>query len=102
MVIHKLEGMAESRMRNAIMLTTRALNLLIIVASIVAIAVLQDQIVTRMPKDTSSHLFQSWMTFFALVFLYLGVTEIYDESGLMLLRPKFYAEQKAKKQREAN
>ena len=45
-----------------------------------------------MPRETNVHVFQSWMTFFTLLFLYLGVTEIYDESGLMVFRPKFYAE----------
>jgi hypothetical protein len=59
---------------------------------VTTIAILQDLIVKRMPKDSSTRILQSWMTFFTLVFLYLGITEVYDETGLMLFRPKKYAE----------
>ena len=55
-----------------------------------------------MPHDTSTRTFQSWMTFFTLLFLYLGVTEIYDESGLMLFRRKFYAEELQRRQTAAS
>jgi len=47
-----------------------------------------------MPTDSKQGLLQSWMTFFTLVFLYLGVTEVYDETGLRLLMPRTYAQTK--------
>ena len=31
------------------------------------------------------------MTVFTFVFLYLGVTEAYDESALSIFKPEFYA-----------
>ena len=30
------------------------------------------------------------MTFFTLVFAYLGITEVYDQTELMIFKPKVY------------
>ena len=40
------------------------------------------------------------MTFFGLVFLHIGITEVYDDSGLMIFKPHLYA--KAMAERAAN
>jgi len=38
------------------------------------------------------------MTFFTLFFGYLGVTEVYDETQLMLLKPRLLERMKARRQ----
>ena len=58
--------------------------------SMVAIPVLQDRIVKLGPSESSAMELQSWMTFFTLTFAYLGLTEVYDETELMIFKPKVY------------
>jgi len=58
------------------------------------VAVLQYLIATEMEQlelKTDSSLLQTWMTVFTLIFLYLGVTEAYDETGLMICKPRTFA-----------
>ena len=70
--------------------TTRVVNLLTMLGSIVAIAVLQDQIVKLGPQKSSAMDLQSWMTFFTLIFAFMGITEVYDETEVMIFKPKLY------------
>ncbi len=69
----------------------KTLNLLIFVSGMIAIAALQDKIGKASPLEVEGAVFlQGWMTLFTFVFLYLGVTEVYDDSALMILKPDFY------------
>ena len=94
--------MLNSRLKEAIFKTTRATNLLVTVLAVTGVCILQDLIVKRLPRETSTRTLQSWMTFFTLAFLYLGVTEVYDETGKMLFRPKLYADEIKRGSQEAD
>ena len=63
-------------------------NLIMLMAGIAASAILQDQIGKLSPDKSAATELQSWMTFFTLVFLFFGITEVYDETELMLFKPK--------------
>ena len=82
-------GKTKESIKNA----TRVVNLLTILALMVAIAVLQDRIVKLGPRISSAMDLQSWMTFFTLVFAFMGITEVYDETELMIFKPKLYRSQ---------
>lgn len=70
---------------------TRVLNFLAMIGSIMAVAILQDKIVKLTPPDAESATkLQSWMTFFTLLFTFMGVTEVYDRTELMIFKPKIY------------
>ena len=42
------------------------------------------------PQKSSAMDLQSWMTFFTLVFAFMGITEVYDETEVMIFKPKLY------------
>ena len=79
-------GKTKESIKNA----TRVVNLLTILALMVAIAVLQDQIVKLGPRKSSAMDLQSWMTFFTLIFAFMGITEVYDETEVMIFKPRLY------------
>ena len=72
------------------MKATRAFNLIIILGGTVAVAILQDCIAKEMPSQSEVTQLQSWMTFFTLVFSYLGMTEVFDDSMLLIFKPKLF------------
>ena len=78
------------RTKELISNTTRVINFITIIASIVAIAILQDRIVKLGPAESDAINLQSWMTFFTLFFAFMGITEVYDETELMIFKPKVY------------
>ncbi len=86
-----MTNQAKNRLKLAVVNATKTLNLLVFVAGMIAIAALQDKIGKVSPIEVEGAvLLQGWMTFLTFVFLYLGVTEVYDDSALMLFRPDFY------------
>ena len=77
---------------------TRIVNLLLLIAMMVAMAILQDKIAGITPSDAqSATALQSWMTFFTILFAYLAFTEIYDDTELMLCRPRAYRRELARR-----
>lgn len=42
------------------------------------------------PQSSKAIELQSWMTLFTLVFAYLGITEVYDKTELLIFKPKLY------------
>ena len=83
--------MLNPKLKHAIYKTTKTVNLLVMIFAVATMCILQDLIVKRLPRETSTRTLQSWMTFFTLAFLYIGITEVYDETCLMLFRPKQHA-----------
>ena len=55
----------------------------------------------RLPREQAIRGLQSWMTFFTLLFAYLGVTHVFDETANMIFRPKTYAEMQRVKEQSA-
>ena len=52
---------------------------------------LQDKIVLKTPERCAGATnFQNWMTVLFLVFTYLGLTEVYEKTELMIFKPKLH------------
>ena len=83
--------MLNPKLKQAIYKTTKTVNLIVMIFAVATMCILQDLIVKRLPRETSTRTLQSWMTFFTLAFLYIGITEVYDETCMMLFRPKQHA-----------
>ena len=78
-----------------ILKVAKVTNLFVLVACMIVTAVLQDKISELTPTEASDATTQlgSWMTFFSLSFLFLAITEVYDEIQLRFLMPRTYARQ---------
>ena len=72
------------------MTTAQVTSLLIIIAGVLSVRILQDKITQITPPKSDATILQSWMTFFTLLFYYFAVMEIYDDTQLILLKPRDY------------
>ena len=78
---------------------TRVVNLTFVVAIHTATAVLQYYIGDLAPEVSHATTLQSWMTFLALIFCFLGVTEVLDNTELMIMKPAIYQKALAREER---
>ena len=88
-----------TKTRELIRRSGRILNVISIVVSVVAVALLQDKISAMGPQRDAAIEVQSWTTYASLLFMYLALTEVYDETSLMVLLPHEYKKEQARRQR---
>ena len=77
--------------KNLVVSTSRVINFLLILSALISVAILQQQIVILCPDDSGSTRLQSWMTGLTLFFLFFEITELYDDTEMMIFKPDEYA-----------
>ena len=85
-----------SKTLKLILTVSKVCSLVVLVCGMIAISVLQDKIAQSTPDEASSSATElgSWMTFFSQSFLFLAITEVYDEIQMKLLTPRKYAKRR--------